>query len=91
MITNGIINNKFKTVIFTADISDHFPIIYAFKLKTKGDISKTQFLDKYIIYKNLRKVFKSRLREISWEIIKSTKDPNESYKRFMAILTSDYQ
>ena len=30
-ITNSIINNEFKT----ADISDHLPIIYAFKLKMK--------------------------------------------------------
>ena len=28
-ITNSIVNNKFKTV----DLSVHFPIIYAFKLK----------------------------------------------------------
>ena len=28
-ITNSIINNEFKTV----DISDHFPIIYAFEVK----------------------------------------------------------
>ena len=87
IITNVIINNKFKTAMFPADISDHFPIIYTFKLKTKRDISK----HKHIIYKNLIKAFKSRLREISREIIKSTKDPNESHKRFMAILTSAYQ
>ena len=30
-IANAIINNEFKT----ADISDHLPIIYAFKLKIK--------------------------------------------------------
>ena len=43
IITNSIINKDFKITILTADISDHFPIIYAFKLKTKLDISKTQF------------------------------------------------
>ena len=31
IITNSIINNEFKTAILTADISDHFPIISAFK------------------------------------------------------------
>ena len=36
-----IITNEFKTAILTADISDHFPIIYAFKLKEKLDIPKT--------------------------------------------------
>ena len=31
IIANSIIYNEFKTAILTADISDHFPIIYAFK------------------------------------------------------------
>ena len=86
-LTNAIINNKFKIAMFPADISDHFPIISAFKLKTKRDISKY----KHIIYKNLIKAFKSRLHKILRGIIKSTKDPNESHKRSMAILTSAYQ
>ena len=33
IITNSIINNESKSAILTAGISDHFPIIYAFKLK----------------------------------------------------------
>ena len=74
---------------FNTDISDHFPIIYAFKLKTKLDIRKTQFLYKrFYINEDLIKAFKSGLRKISWEIIKSVKDPNESYKKFIAILSS---
>ena len=42
--TNSIINNKFKTAILTADISDHFPIIYTFKLKAKLDIHKISMI-----------------------------------------------
>ena len=68
--TNSIINNEFKTATLTADISDHFPMIYAFNLKVKLDIPKTQFLYKRIINENLIKAFKSRLYVISWEIIK---------------------
>ena len=34
IITNSIYNNKFKTGIRKTDISDHFPIIYAFKLRS---------------------------------------------------------
>ena len=90
IITNSIINNEFETASLTGDISDYFPITYAFKLKTKHDIPKTQFLYKRIINENLIKAFKSRLHEISQEIIKSIKDPNESYKKFTAILTSVY-
>ena len=57
IITNYIINNESKTSILSADISDHFPIIYAFKLRTKLDIPKTQFLYKCIINENLIKAF----------------------------------
>ena len=42
VITNSIINQKFKTAMLIADICDHFPIIYTIKLKTKLDIPKTQ-------------------------------------------------
>ena len=45
---------------------------------------------KRIINKNLIKAFTPRLREISSEIIKSIKDPNESYKKFIVILASIY-
>ena len=70
---NSIINNEFKTATLTADISDHFPVIYAFNLKVKLDIPKTQFLYKRIINENLINAFKSRLYAISWEIIKVLK------------------
>ena len=57
IITNSLINNELKTSILTANISDLFPIIYAFKLRTKLDIPKTQFLYKCIINENLIKAF----------------------------------
>ena len=90
IITNSIINNEFKFAVLTTNIFDHFPIIYAFKLKTKLDISKTQFLYKRIINENLIKAFRSRIHEISWEIIKSIQGPNGSYKKAIVILTSVY-
>ena len=43
-IKNSIIINVFETVIVTADIPDLFPVIYTFKLKTKLDLLKNQFL-----------------------------------------------
>ena len=52
IVTNAIINKEFKITILTADMFDHFPIIYAFKLKTKLDMPKTQFLYKGIINEN---------------------------------------
>ena len=71
IITNSVINNEFKNEILKSDISEHFPIIYGFKLKTKLDIPKTQFLCKRIINENPMKAFKSRLHKILWEIVKS--------------------
>ena len=56
-----------KSSILTADISDLLPIIYPFKLRTKLDIPKTQFLYKRIINENLIKAFTFRLHEISRE------------------------
>ena len=34
IIKNSIYNNDFKTGIIKTDISDHFPIIYVFKLRS---------------------------------------------------------
>ena len=34
IITNSIYNNNIKTAIIRADISDHFPITYVFKLSS---------------------------------------------------------
>ena len=91
IITNSIKNNKFKTAILTADISNHFTIIYGFKLKAKLDIHKTQFLHSRIINENLLKAFKFRLCKLLWEkIIIKKKKPNGSFKKFILILTSFY-
>ena len=49
---------------------------------------KIQFLYKRIINENSIKVFKFKIHEISWGIIKSIKDLNESYKKFIAIITA---
>ena len=63
-VTNSIINNKFKTAILTADTSDHFPIVYAFKLKTKLD-NLNYFFYERIVKESLIKAFKFRLGEFS--------------------------
>ena len=49
---------------------------------------RLKFLYERIINGNLIKAFESRLHDILWETIKSIKDPNESYKKCIAILTS---
>ena len=51
IIAKSIINNEFKTATLTADIFDHFPITYAFKLKVKLDIPDTQFYMNVLLMK----------------------------------------
>ena len=90
IITNSIKNNKFKTAILTADISNHFTIIYGFKLKAKLDIHKTQFL-----HSRKRKPVKSFQIQIMQTFVgnnnnKKKKKPNGSFKKFILILTSFY-
>ena len=45
IITNSIYNNDFKTAIIRTDISDHFPITYAFKLKSSMSSENRQKID----------------------------------------------
>ena len=66
----------------------------SFKYLTISELNlislKLSFLHKRIINEPLIKAFKSRLHEVSCEIINSIKDPSESYKKFIAIPTSIY-
>ena len=67
IITNSIYNNKFKTGIRKTDISDHFPIIYAFKLRSSMSSEnhpKNRYLHKRIINESSKAIFKRRLREL---------------------------
>ena len=45
IITNSIYNNDFKTGIIKTDISGHFPIIYAFKLRSSMSSENHQKID----------------------------------------------
>ena len=45
IIANSILNNDLKIEIIIVDISDHFPIAYAFKVK--GTSRPEEFKEKY--------------------------------------------
>ena len=45
IITNSIYSNTFKTGIMKTDISDHFPIIYAFKFRSSMSSGNHQKID----------------------------------------------
>ena len=80
IITNSIYNMDFKTAIIRTDISDHFPVIYAFKLRSSMSSENHQkniYLHKLIINESSKATFKRRLRETSWDAVKGSGNPNE--------------
>ena len=93
IITNSIYNNKFKTGIIKTDISDHFPIIYAFKLRSSmssENHQKDRYLHKRIINESSKATFKRRLRETSWDAVKGLDNLNEPYVKFMETIMQIY-
>ena len=69
IITNSVYNNDFKTAIIRTD-TDHFPITYAFKLRSSTSSEnhqKNRYLYKRIINESSKATFKCRLRETSWD------------------------
>ena len=93
IITNFIYNNDFKTGIIKTDISDHSPIIYAFKLRSSMSSEnhpKNRYLHKRIINESSKATFKRRLRETSWDAVKGLDNPNESYVKFLETTTQIY-
>ena len=80
IITNSIYNNDFKTGILKTDISDHFPIIYPFKLRScmsSENDPRNRSLYKCVINESSKATFKYRLRETSWDAVKGFDNPNK--------------
>ena len=79
IITNSIYNNDFKTGIIKTDISDHFPVIYAFKLRSSTSSEnqqKNRYMHTRIINESSKATFKRRLCETSWDAVKGLDKPN---------------
>ena len=91
IIKNSIYNNDFKTAIIRTAISDHFPITYAFKLRSSmssKNHQKNRYLYKRLINESSKATFKRGLRKTSWDTVKgldnpwsSMDNPNESIIR----------
>ena len=82
-------NIEIKAAIVKADISDHFPIIFATKNKIDAEI-----IDHYIFKRNISDQsidkFKQKLRNIDWKNIKILRNVNEVYSKFIKIFLSLY-
>ena len=68
IITSSIYSNDFKTVIIRTDISDHFPVIYTFKLRSSmssENHQRNRYLHKHITNESSKATLKRQLRETS--------------------------
>ena len=93
IITNSIYNNDFKTAIIRTDVSDHFAITYAFKLRSSMSSEnhpKNKYLYKRIINESSKATFKRRLRETSGDTVKALGNPSESYVKLIETITQIY-
>ena len=93
IITNSIYNNDFKTAIIRTDITDHLPIIYAFKLRSSmssENHQKIRYLHKRIINESSNATFKRRLCKTSWDTVKGLDNPNESYLKCIETIIQIY-
>ena len=93
IITNIMIDTDFKTGILKSCISDHFAIMLAFQIgeknrkvfkKSEGTYSQANFNETSI------ESFRLRLREITWDNLKTSNDSTLAYNEFLDTFTSIY-
>ena len=76
-------------------MSDHFAVIFIIKLKTT--FSPKSHADQIIYQRdsneNSLNLFKQNLNlyETTWDSLKNIADPNESYHKFLKIVSSFYE
>ena len=90
MLTNSIIKIEIKSAIIKADISDHFPILFATKVKPDVNIKTEQHILKRNISDQSIKKFKQKFRDVTWDDIKIFDSVIHSYDRFLQIFLSPY-
>ena len=93
VIINSILDKDFKSAIIKTDLSDHFPVILVIKLKTKFSPNNQvdQFIFKRDFNENTLTLLEQNLFETSWDSVKKIDDSNESYNKFLEILSSLYE
>ena len=93
IITNSILDKDFKSAIIKTNLSDHFPVTFVIKLKTKFSPNNQvdQFIFKRDFNENTLTLFKQNLFETSWDSVKKIDDSNESYNKFLEIFSSLYE
>ena len=82
-------NKEVKTAILKTDISDHFSIIFAAKIKIDAEITEQYIFKRYISDHSIDK-FKQKLRNIDWNNIKILRNVNNTYSKFLELFVSLY-
>ena len=82
-------------MIIRADISDHFPIPYSFKLRSSTSTEnhqKNRYLHKRIIHEssNRKHYSNAHYAKTSWDGVKDLDDPNKSYEKFIETIAKIY-
>ena len=93
IITNCVVNDSiFKSGIIKTDISDHFPMFFSFKINKQS--SKNDQEDDFNYKREFNNVslnlFKTKLKEVNWDILKTYKDVDKAYNKFFEIFISIY-
>lgn len=81
------VESNINNFIIHLDITDHFPIMLQFKLKTNDPCANiSQYIHKRIINNKCINNFNNDLQLIVWSEVKCSTCPNESYNIFHGIL-----
>ena len=83
ILTNSFIDTNFQTMIFKADISDHFPICFRLQSTMPKIENKVTYITKRITKQDVIEKFNQDLYKTSWDDIIKNENPNEAYKMFL--------
>ena len=91
ILTNFFVDTVFKTVIFTSDISDHFPTWFL----SQNSLAKQNNKENMFIYKRTYntqsiELFKQKLHEGKWDEIMYFQNPDDAYKAFFKRFSTLY-
>ena len=90
MFTNSFISTEIKSAIIKTDVSDNFPMLFVAKVNVDVNIKTEQHILKRNISDQSIKKLKQKLRDVTWNDIKTFDSVNHSYNRFLQIFLSLY-
>ena len=83
ILANSFLDTNFQTMIFKADISDHFSICFLLQSTMPKIENKVTYITRRITKQDAIEKFNQDLYKISWDDIIKNKNPNEAYNMFL--------